>query len=307
MPPTDKEPPNDLFNVGIAASTATQAPVVLAPLVALLAMFAVIFVAVPILALPFVLLAAGHVLTVGAAAVETFTVIVHDVAGLVIAQLVTVKMLAPGLAVVVPTVHVPPTAGVGASTNPAGSVSVKLKACVGLPVGCVTVKVRVDAPPTVRSPEKALLTCGVAAVTVTQAPVVLVPPPAALLLTLAVMFVVALMLLVPFVLLACGQVPTVGAAAFATRTVMVQEVAGLTICRLVTVIVPLPAVAATLPPLQVPPTVEGEATTKPAGKVSAKLNVCVGLPLGWLTVKVRVCVPPTVNAPANVLLTVGTA
>ena len=67
------------------------------------------------------------------------------------------------------------------------------------------------------------------------------------------------------------------------------------------------ATAVTEPPLQVPPRVEGDATTSPAGNVSAKLNVCVGLPFGCVTVNVTVWVPPTVRAPENALLTTGTA
>ncbi len=49
----------------------------------------------------------------------------------------------------------------------------------------------------------------------------------------------------------------------------------------------------TEPPVQVPPTVEGLATRKPAGKVSVKLTVCAGFSAGLLNVKVSVLVPPT--------------
>jgi hypothetical protein len=75
---------------------------------------------------------------------------------------------------------------------------------------------------------KALVNTGVAAVTVTHAPVVLVPL-VALLLTAAVMLVVALMLPVPLVLLACGQVPVVGVVLLVTGTMMVQLVCALVI------------------------------------------------------------------------------
>ncbi len=215
--------------------------------------------------------------------------------------------LLPAVAVTVPPVQLPPTAEGVATTRPAGKESVKLKVWVGLPVGCVTVNVNVWTPPTVRAPANDLSTAGTAALTVTHAPVTLVPPPAALFATLAVAFVSDERLALPFVLLACGQVPTVGDGADVTSTVIVQLVAGLTIWRPATLIVPLPAVAVIDPPEQVPPTVDGEATTIPAGKVSVKLKVCVGLPLGCVTVNVSVCVPPTVSAPANALFTDGTA
>ena len=118
----------------------------------------------------------------------------------------------------------------------------------------------------------------------THAPVVLVPPPAALFATLAVIFVVLPILALPLVLFAWGQVPTVGAAAVDTATSIVQLVSGLVICRFATAIIPLPAVAVTLPPVHDPPTVEGVATTNPDGRLSVKLKVCVGFPVGWVTV-----------------------
>ena len=49
----------------------------------------------------------------------------------------------------------------------------------------------------------------------------------------------------------------------------------------------LPAVAVTVPVVQVPVAAPPVAT-RPAGSVSVKLKVCVGLPVGWLTVKVIV-------------------
>jgi hypothetical protein len=152
-----------------------------------------------------------------------------------------------------------------------------------------------------------LFKVGVAAFTVTQAPVVLVPPPAALLVTAAVTLVVAEMLALPLVLLACGQVPVVGVGVVVTSTVIVQVVAGFTIWRLATVIVLAPPVAVTVPPEQVPPTFGVAAIRKPAGRVSVKLKVCVGLPAGCDTVNVSVAVPPTVKAPLKALLSVGVA
>src|SRR5205085_5242679 len=91
------------------------------------------------------------------------------------------------------------------------------------------------------------------------------------------------------VLLACGHTPTVGAAAVVTSTVSVQLVAGLLICLLVMVMALVPALAVRepAPSVHVPPRLFGVAMTRPAGSVSVKLNVCVGLPAGCATVKVR--------------------
>jgi len=50
----------------------------------------------------------------------------------------------------------------------------------------------------------------------------------------------------------------------------------------------VPAVAVEVPTVQVPPSPFGVAMTNPLGRVSVKLKVCVGLPAGWLTVKVIV-------------------
>ena len=306
--PTGSPPPKLLSIAGTAAFTVTQAPVVLVPPpAAVFATAVVILVVVPMLPVPLVLFGCGHEPTVAAAAVVMPTVMVQLVCKLVMVRLATTILLPPALAVTLPPAQVPPTVDGVATTSPAGRVSVKLKVWVGLPVGWVTLKVRVCDPPTVSAPANALSTTGTAALTVTQAPVVLVPPPAALLVTLAVALVNSDRLPLPLVLLACGHVPTVGDAAVVTRTVIVQAVAGLTICRLVTVIVPLPAVAVTLPPLQVPPTVDGLATTSPGGRESVKLKVWVGFPFGWLTAKDRVVVPPTVSEAPNVLLTTGTA
>ena len=137
-------------------------------------------------------------------------------------------LLVPAVTVLVPAVQVPPRPFGVAMTRPLGKVSVKLKVCVGLPAGCVTVKVMVWLPPMVRPPAKVLLRLGVAAVTVTQAPVVLVPL-VALLVTEAVRLVGVPRLVLPLVLLACGQTPTVALAAVVTLTVMVQLVWALVI------------------------------------------------------------------------------
>ena len=84
----------------------------------------------------------------------------------------------------------------------------------------------------------------------------------------------------PFVFAATGQTPATGAPDVVIFTVIVQVVCRLVIVRLATVMVLLPAMAVTAPPAQVPPTVEGVATAKPAGSVSVKLYVCVVLPAG---------------------------
>ena len=112
----------------------------------------------------------------------------------------------------------------------------------------------------------------------------------------------------PFVLFACGHIPTVGTAAVVTSTVIVQVVAGFTICRPATVIVPDPAAAVTDPPVQVPPTFGTAATTRPAGRLSTKLNASVGLPAGCVTVNVSVVVPPIpIEAGLNAFVIAGTA
>ena len=67
------------------------------------------------------------------------------------------------------------------------------------------------------------------------------------------------------------------------------------------VFVPATAVREPAPNVQVPPRPFGVATTSPAGKVSVKLKVCVGLVAGCVTVKVRRLVPPTTRLVANIL------
>ena len=182
------------------------------------------------LAAALVLLAVpGQAPTVGVVAVVMSTVMLQLVWALVMVRLATVMVPLPAVAVTLPPTQLPPTFGVAAITSPDGSVSTKLTVWVGLLAGCVSVKVSVLVPPTAMlAGLKALLNTGVAAITVTHAPVVLVPL-VALLLTAALMLVVPLMLLVPLVLLACGQTPAVGVVLLVTGTMMVQVVAGLTI------------------------------------------------------------------------------
>ena len=123
---------------------------------------------------------------------------------------------------------------------------------------------------------------------------------------LLVMLVVALIDAAPLVLLASGHAPSVGVPEVVTGTVIVHVTAGLTIWRLVTVMVLEPAPAVTEPPLHVPPAAPPVATN-PAGKVSVNEKVCVGLPAGTVSVKVSVVVPPTAIAVgANALVSTGT-
>jgi hypothetical protein len=177
---------------------------------------------------------------------------------------------------------------------------------VGLPGGWFTVKVKFVVPPMVRSAPNALLTVGLAAVTLTQAPALGVTPLVALGVMAAVILVAVLMLLLVFAFGAKVQAPVVGVAEVVTGTMMVQLVSGLTIWRPATTMLPLPATAVTVPPVQVPVTAAPLAT-KPAGKVSVNVNVCVGLLAGCVTVNVKLVLPPTTRSPLNTLFTVGTA
>ena len=109
-------------------------------------------------------------------------------------------------------------------------------------------------PPMVRSALKTLLTVGLVAVTVTQAPALGVTPLVALGVIAAVILVVVPMLLFVLAFGANVQAPIVGVAEVVTDTMIVQDVAGLTIWRPATTMLPLPAAAVTVPPVQVPVT-----------------------------------------------------
>jgi hypothetical protein len=111
---------------------------------------------------------------------------------------------------------------------------------------------------------------------------------------------------VAFVLAATGQAVVLGVAEAVTGTVIVQLVPAT--WRLETVIVFVPAVAVTVPPVQVPP-VPPAAIVRPAGKVSVKLKVWVGLFAGCVTVKVSVDgAPPIVmDVGENALVSEGVA
>ena len=194
-------------------------------------------------------------------------------------------MLVPS-AVTVPPVQLLVTLGELATSKPAGKVSVKLTVCAGFSAGLLTVKVSVLVPPMLMLVGlKALVRVGVKAVTVKH-----------WLVTPLVRLLRPLIWPAPLVLAAVpGQAPTVGVSEVVMFTVMVQVV-GVAVpaptCLPATTMLVPSAVAVTVPLVQVPPTVDGLATRKPAGKVSVKLTVCAGLPAGLLTVKVSVLVPP---------------
>lgn len=163
------------------------------------------------------------------------------------------------------------------------SVSVKLAPVSATAFVLVSVSVTVDVP-------KAEMVAGLKAFamvagasTVIQAPEPAAPadpPPKATSAIAAVIFVVAPICALPFVLAALGQVAAVGVADVVMLTVIVQLVWPAVIVRFAIAILPAPAVAVTLPPVHVPPTTEGVATTSPAGRLSVKLKVCVGFPAG---------------------------
>ena len=64
----------------------------------------------------------------------------------------------------------------------------------------------------------------------------------------------------------------------------------------------------TVPPVHVPPTAPAP-TARPAGSVSVKENVCVGLLAGWVTVKVSVegAPPIVIDVGANAFVSAGVA
>src|SRR6187402_2921588 len=113
----------------------------------------------------FVFAATGQAAVFGVADAVTGTVIVQLAP--VTWRLATVIVFVPAVAVTVPPEQVPPVPP-AAIVRPEGSVSVKEKVCVGLPAGCVTVKVNVDGVPpiVIEVGENALVSDGVAAATV---------------------------------------------------------------------------------------------------------------------------------------------
>ena len=193
---------------------------------------------------------------------------VQPPAGMVL-PLAMLKLPAPAVAVTPVQVPVLPAV---LMVMPAGKASVRadvstMAPALALPMDTVTL---VLPPLAILATEKVLLMVGAVAVTVTQAPVLLVPPPAAEFVISAPMLVVAEILLLPLVLFACGQVPSVNDAAVVMATVIVQV--PLMLLRLATVMVLPSAVAVTVPPVQVPPTTEGDDTRNPVGSVSVKLT-----------------------------------
>ena len=186
----------------------------------------------------------------------------------------------PAVTVTVPPLQVPDAAAPMA-TRLAGSVSVKLKVWVGLPVGWVMVKVKLVVPPTVKLAAKALLTVGAAAMTDTQAPALGVTPDVALGVIAAVMLAVVLILLLALVLAfgASVQAPTFGVVLVVIGTIMVQVAVAFNVIQLVKIIFVAPAPPAVVPAVQVPVTAAPLAT-KPVGKVSVKVKVCAGFKAG---------------------------
>ena len=139
----------------------------------------------------------------------------------------------------------------------------------------LTVKTRFVVPPTVRFALKALSTVGVAALTVTHAPVLEVPL-VALFDTEAVMLVVAVKFVVPLVLLADGQVAAVGVVVVVTGTVIVQVVGApappALMMKLEIWIVRVPEVRVAVPAVQFALVVTVEPlVVNPVGNTSVKL------------------------------------
>jgi hypothetical protein len=217
--------------------------------------------------------ATGHAAVLGVAEAVMGTVMVQLAP--VICRPAIVIVFVPAVAVTVPPVQLPPVPP-AAMVRPEGSVSVNENACVGLPAGCVTVKVSVDGDPpiVIEAGENAFVSAGVAAVTVKHWST-----------TLLVTLVVPVIAAVALVFAATGQAAVLGVADAVIGTVIVHE-APLT-WRPATVMVFVPAVAVTVPPLHVPPAPPA-AMVRPEGSVSVKEKVCVGLPAGCVTVKVRV-------------------
>jgi hypothetical protein len=118
--------------------------------------------------------------------------------------------------------------------------------------------------------------------------------------------VVPVIAVVALVFAATGHAAVLEVAEAVTGTVMVQ-LAPVT-WRPAMVIVFVPAVAVTVPPVQVPP-VPPAAMVRPDGSVSVNENVCVGLPAGCVTVKVSVdgAPPMVIEVGENALVRVGVA
>ena len=111
---------------------------------------------------------------------------------------------------------------------------------------------------------------------------------------------------VALVFAATGHAAVLGAAELVTGTVIVQLVP-LT-WRPETVMVFVPAVAVTVPPVHVPPAPPA-AIASPDGNVSVNEKVWVGLPAGWVTVNVSVegAPPIVIVAGAKAFVIAGVA
>src|SRR5450631_1569041 len=223
----------------------------------------------------------------------TSTVTTHEACAALIDAPVTVMVPAPATAVTtpVPDGHVVVTFGAAATTTFAGNVSVKLMPdCDGLPAPLVSVKVRVDVPPTLMVVgAKALLSEACVTVSVwLVTPLVSTPP--------------TVTLPAPFVYTA--------AALLSTSTLTVQVLAPTAAFTPLPpmVKVPVPAVAVIVgAPPQLFTTFGTAAMTTPAGSASLKVSrVRAGDPAGLVTVKVSVLVCPTpIVAGTNALVNAG--
>ena len=174
----------------------------------------------------------------------------------------------------------------------------------GLPSGLVMTSLSTDVPPAAMAAGVNVLTTLGAATTATHAPVVDVPL-VALLPIDDVRLASKVISLLPLVLLACGQTPTVGVALALTLTVMVQLATPAAIVPPVKVMFCEPLLV-TVPPHWL--AVGAAATIRPTGKVSVKrIPVCAGLPalLVMVNVNVVLALPFDGKLPENALLRVG--
>ena len=191
----------------------------------------------------------------------------------------------PGTAVIVPASQLPVTTLGLETTKPPVKVSVKLMPVkVPMAFGFVTVKLKLVVPPTgmVAAPKLFVMLGGPSTVML-AVPAVPVPPSGEL---------------------ACTELFTTPAIIPVTFTVTVQLNPALRFppVRLIEVD---PDTAVTVPPLQAPLTPLGLATTKPPVSVSVKL-MPVNAPdeLGFVTVKLKLVVPPTGMVAAPKLLVI---
>ncbi len=190
---------------------------------------------------------------------------------------------APAVAVMVPPPQVPVSAFGVATTRPAGNVSVKATPVRPVdPFGFVTVKLRLVLPPSAREAAPKVLVMLGGEITVTLAVDVLPVPP-----------------LVDVTVTELFFTPAVVPVTF-TEKVQEAAPASVAVARLT---LEAPAVAVMVPPPQVPVSAFGLETTSPAGKVSVKATpVRLPVAFGFVTVKLRLVLPPTAREAAPKLL-----